>query len=146
MFKSTVKFMFAAAILFIGVSAANAQIANGSQISVNVPSDFILKDKTFAAGNYTIERTPSTIDSPSLLILRGEGETMIFDTMTARTNGTATDTQLVFDTVDGLKYLSAIQVKGQNVTSEIAKTKKQTRMMANASAGRFVLTITDTSF
>ena len=147
MFNLKAKFMLAAAVLFIGgVSAANAQIGYGSQIGVTVPSDFIIKDKTFTAGEYTIERTPSTIDSPSLLIIRGEGTSMIFDTMTARTNGSVQDTQLIFDNIDGQNYLAAIRVKGQSVASELAKTKAQTRMLNSGTARRMTVTISDTGF
>ncbi len=141
------KNFFAAALLFIGgVTAANAQIAEGSAIKVNVPNAFVLRDETFEAGDYTIERTPNTADSPSLLILRGNGETMIFNTMAARTTEAAASTQLVFDTVNGTSYLTEIVVKGQAVKSEIPKTKSQKKAESNGSAVRNYLTITNTGF
>ena len=147
MFNLKVKFMLAAAVLFIGgVSAANAQLVNGSAIKVSVPSAFVLRGETLPAGVYTIARTPSTVDSPSLLVLRGEGEVMVFDTMVAELKEAAASTQLVFDTVDGVKYLSEIVVKGQITKNEIAKTKIQKRAIADSSAGRYILTITDSSF
>ena len=94
MFNLKAKFMLAAAVLFIGgVSAANAQLVDGSSIKVSVPSSFVLRGETFEAGTYSIERTPITIDSPSLLILRGEGETMIFDTMISNSRTVAENTQ-----------------------------------------------------
>ncbi|MEQ1646316.1 MAG: hypothetical protein ABL959_22880, partial [Pyrinomonadaceae bacterium] len=60
MFNLKAKFMLAAAVLFIGgVSAANAQLVDGSAIKVAVPSSFVLRGETFEAGTYTIERTPN---------------------------------------------------------------------------------------
>lgn len=147
MFNLKAKFILAAAVLFIGgVSAANAQLVNGSSIKVNVPNSFVVRDETFEAGTYTIERTPSTADAPSLLIIRGEGETMVFDTIISNSNEAAGNTQLVFDTVGGTNYLSGIVVKGQTTKNEIAKTKTQKRMIANGEAVRTVITITNTGF
>ena len=124
-------FMLVAAVLFIGgVSAANAQLVDGSSIKVSVPSSFVLRGETFEAGTYSIERTPITIDSPSLLILRGEGETMIFDTMISNSRTVAENTQLVFDTIDGTNYLKAILVKGETRKNEIAPSKAQARAVA----------------
>lgn len=147
MFNLKAKLMLAAAVLFIGgVSAANAQISNGSMIKVNVPTSFVLKGADFPAGEYIIERTPNTADAPSVLIIRGENEAMVFDTMIAGSKGAAESTQLVFDTVDGVNYLSAIVVKGQTARNEIAKTKAQSQKATEGVAGRYVVTITNTGF
>ncbi len=137
-------FLLAAVLIFGGFSAANAQINEGTSIKVNVPNAFTLRDTTFDAGIYTIERTPSTIDSPSLLVLRGDnGSSMIFDTIVARSNNAAPATRLVFDTVGETTYLTAIAVKGQSSVNEIAKTKAQTRKLAEGNVARLYLTIND---
>ncbi len=147
MFNLKAKFMLAAAVLFIGgVSAANAQLVNGSVIKVSVPSSFVLRDEVFPAGEYTIERTPSTADAPSLLIIRGEGEAMIFDTIISNSQEAADSTQLVFDTVGGTNYLATIRVAGQTVKNDIAKTKAQTRAIANSVAVAHRVMISNTGF
>jgi hypothetical protein len=148
MFNLKAKFLLAAAVLFIGgVSAANAQLGNGSEIKVSVPNAFVLRGESFSAGIYSIVRTPTTIDSNSLLILRGEnGESMIFDTIVGSSNKAADATQLVFDAVGGTNYLSAILVKGSTVKNEIAKTKAQRRSLAEGVGRRFVVTVTDSGF
>lgn len=145
MFNFTTKFILAVSVLVLGgVSAANAQLVNGSAIKVNVPTAFVVSDATFEAGIYTIERTPSTIDSPSLLILRGDnGDTMIFDTMIARSNETANETELVFDTVDGTNFLSKIVVKGTTTVNELQKTKAQKKAIAEGVSSVHVITITN---
>lgn len=131
MFDTKVKFFLAAALLFIGVSAANAQLVDGSSIKVSVPTAFVLKDEAFPAGTYTVERTSATNDSPSSLVIRGEGETMIFDTIATQVNDAAAETRLVFETVGNTTYLSAIEVKGETVRSEVPKTKAQRQAVAN---------------
>ncbi len=147
MFNLKAKFMLAAAVLFIGgVSAANAQLVDGSSIKVSVPSSFVLRGETFEAGTYTIERTPSTVDSPSLLVIRGEGETMIFDTIVDRTNETAKNTQLVFETIGGTNYLSAIVVKGQTTKNEIARSTAQARSIADGVSVLQTVMIANTGF
>lgn len=147
MFNLKSKFMLAAALLFLGgVSAANAQLVNGSTINVAVSSPFVLRDKTFDAGVYTIERTPSTIDSPSLLILRGEGETMVFDTILGRSEVAVDNTQLVFETIGGTNYLSAIVVKGNTTKNEIARSKAQARAIADGVSVSQTVMIANTGF
>lgn len=141
------KNFFAAAILFIGgVTAANAQLVDGSTIKVNVPNAFVLRDETFEAGEYTIERTPSTADSGSLLIMRGNGDSIVFDTMIARSNEAAESTQLVFDRVGDVNYLTEIVVRGQESKNEIPKTKSQKKATSENSSVRHYLTITNTGF
>lgn len=144
MFNLKSKIMLAAAVLFIGgVSAANAQVSNGSIIKVSVPSEFVVRDATLPAGEYTIERTPNIADSPSLLILRGEGEAIVFDTMVKSSTSVADTTELVFDTVAGVNYLSAILVRGESGSNQVPKTKAQRKQIESAADGRQVVTITD---
>lgn len=143
--KTKIIAIFSAVIL--GGLSISAQIPEGSAITVAVPHAFTVKDKTFDAGVYTIQRTPITVDSSSLLVLRGEnGKSMVFDTMLSRSNTDAPSTQLVFDTVGDTNFLTAIVVKGQVVKNEIPKTKAQTRALTEGSARRHFLTITDTGF
>lgn len=148
MFNLTSKLLLAASFLVLGgFSAANAQITDGTSIKVSVPTAFTLRDESFDAGIYTIERTPTTADSPSLLIIRCEkGGSMIFDTMTSRSNRNAESTQLIFETVGETTYLTGIAVKGQSGITEIVKTKKQSDKLATETVSkRLYLTITETS-
>ena len=147
MFNLKAKSLLATAVLFLGgVVAANAQISNGSIITVSVPNSFVVKDSTFEAGVYTIERTPNTSDSPSLLILRGNGEAIIFDTVVSSTDEVSATTQLVFDTVGDTNFLSEILVKGSASKNELMKTKAQKKVMSESSSVRNYLTITNTGF
>ena len=141
------KTIFFAAVLIIGgITAANSQISQGSVLKVNIPNSFVLNEKTFTAGKYTIERTPSTIDSPSLLILRDtKGNGIVFDTIATEVDTRANSTQLVFDNVNGTYFLSQIWVKGSTSSNDIPMSRSQREMIANSPVHKVVVT-TNTGF
>lgn len=125
MFKSNVKLMVAALVLSIGaISNVSAQIEPGTVLKFFVASDFVVNGETFPGGDYTVERTPSTADSSSVLIIRGE-KSMIFDTMVADTRVTADRTELIFENVDGVNYLSAIAVEGSTSRNQLQSASSQ---------------------
>ncbi len=125
MSKFNVKLMVAALVLSIGAIAnVSAQVEPGTVLRFFVANDFVVNGKSFPAGEYTVERTPNTADSPSLLIIRGE-KSMIFDTMVSDTRVTADRTELIFENVDGVDYLSAIVVEGQTSRNELLSAKSQ---------------------
>lgn len=127
MIKINVKLMFAALVLSIGaISMTNAQVEPGTTLSFFVGSDFVVNGESFSAGEYTIERTPTTSDAPSMLILRGE-KSIIFDTMVSDSRETADRTELIFENVDGVNYLSAIVVEGHTSRNELLSAKGQMR-------------------
>lgn len=117
--------MVAALVLSIGAIAnVSAQVEPGTTLKFFVANDFVVNGTSFPAGEYTVERTPSTADSPSLLIIRGE-KSMIFDTIVADSREVADRTELIFDNVDGVNYLSAITVAGQTSRNELPSAKAQ---------------------
>ena len=124
---SNLKLFVAALILSIGAMAtANAQVVPGTVLKFFVANDFVINGHPFPAGEYTIERTPNTADSPSLLIIRGE-TSMIFDTIIADSPKAADRTELLFENVDGVNYLSAIVIAGDSVRNELPTAKSQAR-------------------
>jgi hypothetical protein len=125
MYKFNVKLMVAALVLSIGAIAnVSAQVVPGTVLRFFVANDFVVNGVSFPAGEYSIERTPNANDSPSLLIIRGE-KSMIFDTMIADSRKVADRTELVFENVDGVDYLSAITVAGQTSRNELPSLKAQ---------------------
>jgi hypothetical protein len=125
MSKFNLKLVIAALVLSIGAIAnVSAQVEPGTILRFFVASDFVVNGTSFPAGEYTVERTPNTADSPSLLILRGE-KSMIFDTMIADSRVVADRTELIFDNVGGVNYLSAIVVEGATSRNELPSAKSQ---------------------
>ena len=134
----TIKFILVSLFLAVGGTAtANAQ-ANGAILRADIPYDFVLRDKTFPAGKYTIQRTYSTGDSPSLLVLQGEKDSAIFDTLASNSNDPAKSTHLVFDVADGVYFLSKIRVKGSTSGSDILKTRSEAKRIAQAKSKKSV--------
>lgn len=141
------KAIILAAVLIVGgITVGNAQITQGSVLKADIPNSFVLNGRSFSAGQYTIERTPSTIDSPSLLIIRdSNGRGMVFDTIAARSTEAARSTQLVFDKVGGMMILSQIWIKGSTTANDIPMTKGDRAMIARGPVHKVVMT-TDSGF
>jgi hypothetical protein len=145
MFTFKIKLLLVALVLFLGgVSAANAQFAGGMAIKVKIPISFVVREKSFPAGEYTFART-ANVSAPSFLVLRGEGgQKLIFDTMAENSLNAAPSTQLTFDVVDGHNFLSSIWVEGDFTAYELAKTKFERTLTAeNKPITRMVLSDTD---
>ena len=129
----TAKFLLVVSFLVLGgISAANAQVTGGMTLKVDIPNSFIIDNHTYPAGEYTISPTPSTIDSSTLLILRGKGEAAIFDTIKMDSAEAAPNTELVFDKIDDRYFLSKILIKGETTGNEITRTKSEKRLIAAA--------------
>jgi len=125
MSKFNLKLIAAALILSIGaIASVNAQVEPGTLLKFFVADDFVVNGTSFPAGEYSIERTPNTADSSSLLIIHGE-KSMIFDTMVGDSRVAADRTELIFENVNGVNYLSAITVAGQTSRNELPSAKSQ---------------------
>jgi len=132
-----------AVLVLAGASAANAQIGFGSAIRVNIPNAFVVKDKTFPAGKYTISQTPNMADASSLILLKGEGKSIIFDTHSAKAGKEAQNTRLVFTDIAGTMFLSQIWVAGDARGIEIPQTKNVRELIAaNQPVRQVYLTLT----
>lgn len=127
MSKLKLKLVAAALILSIGAIAnVSAQVEPGTVLRFFVANDFVVNGTAFPAGEYTVERTPSSADSSSMLIIRGE-ESMIFDTIVADSREVADRTELIFENVNGVNYLSTITVAGHTLRNELGSAKSQIR-------------------
>ncbi|MBV9241909.1 MAG: hypothetical protein JO314_07870 [Acidobacteria bacterium] len=107
----------------------------------------MINDKTFAAGQYTIERTPGMADSPSLLLLREVkgGNSIVFDSTKTATREAAKTSELIFDNIDGTYFLAEIWVKGSTSSNDIPMTRRQRVMMARRPVQHVVIS-SDTGF
>ena len=130
------KYFMAVAVLVLGgFGVANAQLTD-TAVKVNIPEAFVVRGKVFQAGDYTIARTVSTVDSPSLLVLRGEGETVIFDTIQTISATAATESKLVFEKAGDRLYLSEIWLKGDTVGNQVVGAKAEATKIALAKAAK----------
>ena len=145
MSNNKIKIFLTAMVLgLVGVTAASAQFSFGSKLKVTIPNEFVVEDKLFPAGEYTIEPTSSIIDSSSSLVIRGGKHSMIFSTIPTESAKAAENTQLIFDVVDGTQYLSKILFRGDTAGSEIPKTKSGRRLIAEQKKAQQVVVPTNT--
>lgn len=111
-----------------GIASANAQ-APGTAIKFNAENSFALRGKVFPAGEYTITRTSGLTGSDSL-VLRGEGGSAIFNTTPTSSATAAEDTQVLFEKIDGVNFLSQIRVRGESAGKSIPISKAELRQIA----------------
>ena len=124
------KYFMAVAVLVLGgFGAANAQLTD-TAIKVSIPEAFVIRGKVFQAGDYKIKRTDSTIDSPSLLLLQGEGQSVMFDTIAAISTTAAKETKLVFEKAGDRLILSEIWLKGDTVGNQVVGAKSEAARIA----------------
>jgi len=134
----TTKLLLAIFTILGGLVAANAQVP-GSGLKINAPEPFAVRGKILPAGDYTISRTPGTASSASLLVIRGQHDSVIFDTVPSTSLDAAKETQVQFKDIDGQLFLSKIVFQGETLGKEIVITDNEVRRLAkvtkkNASA------------
>jgi hypothetical protein len=129
MFNKIQKFLAVSMILLGGMVAANAQIDSGSAIRFEVSHPFVIDGKTLPAGKYSISAIATQSGSSDVLkIQSADGkESMLFSTLKKFHGEAAGKTELVFDQVGEIAYLTDIRVKGdeegvliENRTSDAA--------------------------
>ena len=135
MFNNTFKILFAISFLVLGCfTVANAQIENGEALRVDVSHPFVVRDKTFPAGKYTITPLEEADGSTHLLKLQSqEGkEFAVFDTMEKNLNEPSRNTELIFNQAGGEYVLTGIQIKGEEQANDIPETKSEKRAVTMA--------------
>jgi hypothetical protein len=143
MLNVKIKLILAVSVLALGgFSAAYGQMEDDIVLRVNIPNQFIVKDKTFAPGVYTIRRTPNKSNLNTVLTLGGEdGSLMYIDTRPTRTHNEDHATQLIFTNVGGNYFLSAILFEGNPIGNEIPGTRAQREMIARYRSRPRIITL-----
>lgn len=101
------------------VATARAQMP-GIPIRASIPFDFIVRGRTFPAGNYWIERVT---DDPSGLVLRNvnnKHEHIVFETESMQDRRAPSRNVLVFNRYGDEYFLSEIVTAGEQDGRELA--------------------------
>ena len=108
-----------------GAIRANAQALAEGTIEADVPFAFIVGEKTFPAGKYTLKRADDT--NPGVLEIRNDkGRGTIFcDVETAQAKENPRQTNLVFDKIGDQYFLSEIWASDTNVGYRLPKTNAE---------------------
>ena len=111
-------FMILASLSLV-VMSAYAQ-TGGTVIVANIPFDFIVRDKTLPAGEYTLTRAAQGI---TLIRSRDCRASMVFQTNTVESNKTRDE--LVFHRRGDKYFLSQVWTAGNSIGSELRKCRTE---------------------
>jgi hypothetical protein len=116
--------------LLLVVTAASVH-AQSNRSSITIPFSFNVGEKTFSAGEYTVE--PNRRDSHNVWLLqsRSGNESVLFSTNAVWTNKTNEETKLVFNNYDGQYFLSQIWTAGDNSGRELRKPQAEVTLAKN---------------
>ena len=133
MIKTSIKLIFVAALLFAGITAANAQVDPQSKIKTNVPFSFIVDGKSYPAGTYSFGRLDTNGGDSSQLVMYGPKDTsVILDTVPTIAATEAKDTHLVFEKVAGQYFLTQIWGRGDAEGAKLVETSAEKKAIAAA--------------
>jgi hypothetical protein len=116
--------------LLLVVTAASVH-AQSNRSSITIPFSFNVGEKTFSAGEYTVE--PNRRDSHNVWLLQSKSgnESVLFSTNAVWTNKTNEETKLVFNNYDGQYFLSQIWTAGDNSGRELRKPQAEVTLAKN---------------
>jgi len=135
MFNNTFKILFALSFLLLGsFVVANAQIEDGEALRVDISHPFVVRDKTFPAGRYTITPLEEADGSNHLLKLESQQgkEFAVFDTQEKDLNTPYKHTELVFNHAGDEYVLTEIRIQGEEQANDIPETRSEKQEVAVA--------------
>lgn len=115
-------------LVVFGTISASAQAGLGTE--VNIPFAFNVGDQSYEAGNYII-KVDRRIAGTSTLTIRDEKndeQQIVF--LNSDGNGTGTEIKLVFDTVEGRRFLSKVRTPQQVFGLIKSKAEKKSEAAA----------------
>ena len=132
MIRYTIKIIFALMLLILGEFAATyAQMDSDTILRVKIPNEFVVRDKTYPAGDYIIKPVDNDLKFQYILELIGPGSSpAIFETNGTSVNEAPRNTELVFEKVGEQYFLSQIFAKGDANGNEIERSRKEKELIA----------------
>ena len=119
---------FALSILFLllTVSSVSVFAQSDRQTVVNIPFDFIVGDKSMAAGKYVIERNKRDSDTVWTITSKDTGASRkVFLTVPMRSNETQQETRLMFHRYENYYFLTAFWTAGGNTGRELQQSDRE---------------------
>jgi hypothetical protein len=104
--------------LLLVLSSASVQ-AQSKRNSIDIPINFIVGQKTFPAGEYTVEPTRQDSQNEWLLENTNRHFSVVFTTIPVWSSVTQEQTKLVFNRYDDQYFLSQIYTAGDNSSREL---------------------------
>ena len=124
--KSFRSVLFAFAVLFLAASTQAQQ----APVKANIPFDFVVGDKTYPAGEYTLKGV--SVDNPLVRITNAEGYLSgISNTISSTVLAPSRDTKLVFHRVGDTYFLSQLWIEGYSDGREFPHSRTETLLAKN---------------
>lgn len=115
-------------ILFATLGLASAYAQVDTAIQASIPFNFTVRGSTLPAGKYYIKQLNDT--DPNLLEIRSADNrrVVIFTTIDDQAANAPKRSELVFDRIGDMYFLSQVWLKGYNLGEELPKTRAERRM------------------
>ena len=117
--------------LLLSVSAITADAQSRQLIKAEIPFSFQVKDATYSAGKYLIERTTPSADNLTVILRNESGESLgILKLLPAGNRGKAADSapSLIFSRYGDSYVFSEIHVPGEAFFGKVRKTRRETQL------------------
>ena len=114
-------------ILLVGALSGRAQ-SRTDEMTVNIPFDFNVGEKTLPAGNYVISRN---FEMPNLLIIRRADRSVAVIVYASRLNTTQQqmETRLTFNEYRGQRFLARVQSQSGSFSHELTKAHAERKLI-----------------
>ena len=123
----------AALLLLVTISSSVAFAQSNRQTVVDIPFNFSVGEKAFAAGKYVIRRNRKDSDTVWVIQQKDTNESAVLMTRPVQSAETQADAKFVFHKYDDLYILSAFWTAGENTGRQIQVTNRE-RALAKALA------------
>ncbi len=133
--KQSLKMMVILSFLMIlSVSPAHAQ--SGREMTAKIPFSFIVANKTFPAGEYSVTRLNPQSDKAALAIKSLDGRmSKVVIAMPVQAGAPSESARLVFIRYEDQYYLSQIWTPADNTGLELPKSRSERTLIARKPAG-----------
>lgn len=128
-------------LAFVATATVTVQ-AQSQRDRISVPFSFVVADKVFPAGEYTVE--PNRKDSLNVWLLKTDkgNDSVVFNTISVRSAETQKQTQLVFYKYNDQYFLSQVWTAGENAGRELNISRQQQEVARNRRVEKVVITNT----
>ncbi|HVF86255.1 MAG TPA: hypothetical protein VM866_01640 [Pyrinomonadaceae bacterium] len=132
--KNRISVTLATLILFVALAATSAFAQTSENFTVDVPFDFTVGSKTFAAGEYDVRKMNES--STALMVRSSDGrQVMVFLTISANAKGDQNVGQLVFNKYGHQYFLTRVQRPG-GIARGLIQSSRERNLRKELAAAR----------
>lgn len=113
------------ALAFVTAVASNAQSGGRSKLNANIPFDFVVGDKTLAAGEYSIKEITTSSDDALAIRSRDSKHSAIRLTNAVSSSAPGKRASLTFRRYGNRYYLAQVWLPGSTEGREMLRSKDE---------------------